>query len=688
MTAPVSASRVSPEQLEQLKSLVAALRDEDYEKAKKILQSVRALDSQLACLYDCYLQVLLELNDKEALEKELTAKDKTISKDQEAYILYRLEQYHQVLEAVSNLGNEQDPSQTSSTRKHLQAQSLFHLGRSATAQQLYQDLLGTAIAKSDHHDDSDTNHQADVVAQLHANMLATLALNATPYCSDSLPATVPESLLHAEPDVALNYGILQAMASPSGLTLLQQLLGKQATNLSADMLERARLALQAARDYWRGSLPRSATTDSSTSQVLRSLVQHNQALSLLETPRQALSELPLPHPKWTPLQTRIAYYNKACLELRAKDYDACRATIKEASAWFDKASSKSKQQPSKEQQVTHDLTLVQSLWWQARFNVLLYYCEDAAAAAGASAPSQASTEAPSNSNVNAALDKARALLQTTLDKLRTLDASAIRDQAILYLVLHLNVPLSVETVPVSLQSRAGMQYALNTAEKSGDWYMANGDHVAAVACYEKEALDEPSVANRAKLVRALTHADPERAMQLWTDWKSNFVIDGDNAEAVNGADLEQQELPRFKSNKARKSVATSTLDSAPTSADSKHVTSKSHDAILRRRARERQAHLEKLTTQGLYRPDRPVQPDPERWLPKYERSYNRKRRNKAQSQQHRGAQGGVSDKDTHKLDVVAKQQARANGDVGATGKSTAHLSVSGNAASKKSGRKK
>ena len=701
MTGPVSSNRVSPEQLEQLKSLVTALQEEDYAKAKQLLQSkpIRAvLDSQqLAVLYDCYLQVLLQLNDTDALEKDL--KDKKIPSDQEGYILYRLEHYSQVVAAAVSSPDDNEPDQSS--RKHLQAQSLVHLGRSSKALKLYQDLLAAAATASSTNGDAEvsTSDKADLVAQLYANVLATLAFNATPYCSEpSLLVNVPESLLQAEPDVALNYGILKAMASPRGLPMLQQLvIGKGGETLSQDTLERSRMSLQAARDFWRGSVPRSTTnskmSDSSLSlsKVLHSIRQHNQALSLLETPHQALEQLPALHQKWTPLQTRIAVYNKACLQLRAKDYDACRATLKEASAWWDKATSsnKSKQPSATEQQQpsTHDLTSVQSLWWQARINVLLYYCEDAVASAFATA-AQSNTETPSITKVDTALDKTRALLKTILDKLQTLDASAVRDEAILYLVLHLGEPWSAEALPVPLQSRIGIQYALGTAEKTGDWYMANRDYAAAVKCYEKEALDEPSAANRAKLVRALTHVDPERAMQLWPDLKSDIIGEGDDSGLLNGADLEQQELPRLKSGKVRKTIAITSLAAASTSSNTKQDSSKSHGAILRRRARDRQTHLDRLAALGLYRPDRPVPPDPERWLPKYERSYNRKRRSKGQSQQHRGAQGGVSEKDTQKLDVVAKQQARANGDLGAAGKSTAHLSASGKGASKKSGRKK
>ena len=163
--------------------------------------------------------------------------------------------------------------------------------------------------------------------------------------------------------------------------------------------------------------------------------------------------------------------------------------------------------------------------------------------------------------------------------------------------------------------------------------MAQRDYASAVASYERELQEDPSSTHiRAKLVRALSFVDPDRAMTIWDEMKGQVTTKaGDSGlDPVNGAELEQQELPRLKS--ARKAMAPLSLASmiaasAEAPGDGPARRKKSHEAVLRRRAQQRQAHLDKLAAQGLYRPDRPVPPDPERWLPKYERSYNRKRRN-------------------------------------------------------------
>jgi predicted negative regulator of RcsB-dependent stress response len=691
MTTSLTANRVTEDQIKQLKALVAALQDEDYTKVKQILQSktIRSLPTQqLAVLPDCLLKTLLELNDTSALQKELDGKNEnTYSSLDRAYILYRLEQYNEVLAFLSETKNDDFASPSAQkSLEHLRAQSLFHLGKSSAAFKCYQELLASETSAVVAADDEDTHSHEELLAQLHVNLLAAQASNSTPYCKSMKHFEISESLLDKEPDVALNLGILKAMESNDLQPLCKALRNIKTTNASDDSLERARLALECARNYWKGFVCKSNASKSSiTSDVLLSIHLHNQALARSETPLQALDQLPPFNDKWTPLQTRIAFYNKACLLLRAKQYEAVRATVKDLLPWFEatnattSSSKQSKQQPI----LSQDLTPVQALWWQARWNVIQYYCDEAAEIAAAAEAPLEETDSGTNKSVQ--------VLQSTLEKLQALETSAERDDAILYLLLHMGEPLTAANVPASLQDKAGMKILLDTADKTGDWYMAHGNYTEAVKQYEQEAESKPTVTNQAKLVRALSFVDPVRAMQLWARTKSEItILDDESLDQVNGAELERQELPRLKSSKSRKSILGPTVATYSSSSESLQDKKKSHDTVMRHRSRQRQAYLDKLAAQGLYRSDRPVPPDPERWLPKYERSYNRKRRNKAQQQQHRGAQGGVSEKDTLKLDVVSRQQARANGEASNGGKSTAHLSVSGGngGGQKKSNRKK
>ena len=82
--------------------------------------------------------------------------------------------------------------------------------------------------------------------------------------------------------------------------------------------------------------------------------------------------------------------------------------------------------------------------------------------------------------------------------------------------------------------------------------------------------------------------------------------------------------------------------------------------------------MKKLALEGKYNPDRPTPPDPERWIPKSQRSYN-KRGRKARTT-FVGSQGaGAAGTDASRLDVAAKLAAKNSGS--SSKPSTAHLAV-------------
>lgn len=115
---------------------------------------------------------------------------------------------------------------------------------------------------------------------------------------------------------------------------------------------------------------------------------------------------------------------------------------------------------------------------------------------------------------------------------------------------------------------------------------------------------------------------------------------------------------------------------------------KNKDSVLRYRAKKRETYLAKLTEEGKYNPEKPTQPDPERWIPKKQRSHYRRRKNRkfGAGTSHQGVAAGMEDK---KLDA----RARAAGEPGYTnanvGPSTAHMSVSSGAGNfKKRGKKR
>ena len=116
---------------------------------------------------------------------------------------------------------------------------------------------------------------------------------------------------------------------------------------------------------------------------------------------------------------------------------------------------------------------------------------------------------------------------------------------------------------------------------------------------------------------------------------------------------------------------------------------KNREAILRKRAKQREAYLQELQSKGLYDPNKTPQakPDPERWILKSQRSYNRRGR-RGRYNSNIGAQGGGAgagmEKDAQKLDVAARVAAAKSGAGSGTGKlSTANMQVSGSGPSRK-----
>jgi signal recognition particle subunit SRP72 len=214
-----------------------------------------------------------------------------------------------------------------------------------------------------------------------------------------------------------------------------------------------------------------------------------------------------------------------------------------------------------------------------------------------------------------------------------------------------------------------------------DLWLAKGEYAQAVALYEKADLTDPIA--QAQYARALTYTDPAKAVEYWASVRPADVLDQASMVGLDGMELEKRPLPLLRTSRK---VVTGLEAAGTTNAANVAVTKpkKSHEAVLRRRARQREAYLAELEKRGL---KHTTHPDPERWLPKYERSYNRRRRGKGGGV-HKGAQGGISDKDAARLDVAARQAARAAGEP-ASSSSTAHIAaVSSGGPSRKGGRRR
>jgi signal recognition particle subunit SRP72 len=243
-----------------------------------------------------------------------------------------------------------------------------------------------------------------------------------------------------------------------------------------------------------------------------------------------------------------------------------------------------------------------------------------------------------------------------------------------------------------------------------DFLMGQQQYQQAADLYQKAAAavllnnkddDKDYLTAQARYIQALSFVDPQKAQKLWLQIRPKVNLDNaDMGSSFNGAELEMRELPRLKSSHATRTTAADPAASAASVLPKTAMTmaedgkpKKSREAVLRQRARKREAYVGQLEKKGLRHV---ANPDPERWLPKYERSYNRRRRHRnqqQQQQQHKGAQGGISEKDAAKLDVAARQAARndptaaANGAT-TTATSTAQTAVSTGAGPRKGGRRR
>ncbi|KAL7433660.1 hypothetical protein ACHAXM_003643 [Skeletonema potamos] len=265
-----------------------------------------------------------------------------------------------------------------------------------------------------------------------------------------------------------------------------------------------------------------------------------------------------------------------------------------------------------------------------------------------------------------------------------------------------SLPLPVLSCPGTKVALASLYGSSNNDEKAeqllsdvgndialAEFRMERGQYQQAVDLLEvildEQGSDAPMEV-RAMLVKALSYTDPEQAEQV-----ARSLVEATCVE-LDGEKLESMEIPRFakkagdSSSKIRKTIAATGGGKGRLRLG--ELKKKNRDAILRKRAKQREAYLSKLEAEGRYDPKQNPKPDPERWIPKSQRSYNRRGRrgrNKGTGAQGGGAGAGM-EKDAAKLDVAARSAAN-DGQSG--GPSTANMKVSSSGARKgKGGRRR
>jgi tetratricopeptide (TPR) repeat protein len=473
--------------------------------------------------------------------------------------------------------------------------------------------------------------------------------------------------------------------------------------------------------------------------VPQSVAKCNQAL-LDET----LTKLPSqPHTKWNRLQCQIYWYNRAILQLQAQQFIECRescqslrkATYTDMAMTKITSNNKKKKNkgsggvgggvsggggggttattptsPSSSSSSSSSNPL--DLWWEARIDVVLAYVLLAQ-----SKPNDASAK-----------------LDNRLETLKRAKSCFTIDHAMAHVMLHRHVveqrgsstnikskatsssqshlwkvlqslPESIKACPAvqltmdDLQSRVGNVSESRTPPKTiweqADILYGQGRYEAACNMYKDALSDDNNNNNNNKDVETMMDSQlryvqalamtgqAEASQSLWKSLQSG--LDDENitlpSSLPDGHVLEQKALPRTGSAGStlhRNLIANGVIAEVKDPQADK----RSRDKILRYRARKRDIYLKKLESKGLYNPDRPVDPNPERWIPKHERSRARSkgRNNNAVN---RSAQGGGSLSDTQRLDAAARRTGKVQA---LTGPSSANIQVSTDG--KKGGRRK
>uniref|UniRef100_A0A7S0UGC6 Signal recognition particle subunit SRP72 n=1 Tax=Pseudo-nitzschia delicatissima TaxID=44447 RepID=A0A7S0UGC6_9STRA len=439
-------------------------------------------------------------------------------------------------------------------------------------------------------------------------------------------------------------------------------------------------------------VPTSKVSNTNKLSVTESVTQVNQ--SLLD---ENLSHLPAqPHAKWNLLQIRMYWYDRSILQLKAGKYvecqDSCQSLKKTLSSSVSASKGGDKKKNKETTQGTNSSQSPQAMWWEARADVVLAYAQQ-----GLSKHNDAS-----------------ARLNDGLDALKAAPSSVVVDHAMTHVLLHQFVMEQqqqkgtkkdrqkllalLKSLPESIQSRPAAQLTIDdlqeavnnssnnktkSAPKSpleeADMLFGEGRYEEACKLYESalSGADDSSMDSQLRYVQALAMSGlHEASRDLWQSLESTVLDETSltTAPLPDGSALENKALPRTVTTSARSTLSNKLASNAN---DEDDENKPSREKILRRRAVQREAYLKELESKGNYNPDRPTKPDPERWIPKNERSRSSKNRNRGGGRNNNkgvnSAQGGGSKLDAERLDAAAR---RAGKTQASSGPSSASLRVS------------
>ena len=707
--------------LEALNEIIGAWKDENY---GKVIEKCLLLSKRKKLMKDFGLTVPLQRLLLQAFlkDEEFDAVIAWAGKDENStadnvhdlvlYAQYRKQEYAIVVrQAKSNNSDHRE------TMEHLTAQSHFHLHHSKDTLEAYSRMIDTT--KTDDDDDGD-----EAKMELLTNAVAAIvSMASTPTVSlkhkhdtsdDETLSSLTEqaaTLLEAHnnngtenssaADLASNFGLLQFLTDP---TFAEENWLEVAEDLTLDENENdlaLNTTLQWSQHFWYKDMEHAQyqkTANTTNLSVPQSIANFNQAL--LEENLQKVP--PKPHPKWNPLQIKLYWYNRAILQFKAKQLVECQEScqsLRKLTIGGGATGGGGKKKKKKGDSNNNNADSKQStsndpadLWWEARVDVLLAHVLTA------------------QSKQKDALEKLAARLES-LDKFPS--SSFTIDHAIAHVSLHRymmekgrntkkadyqkgllqvlkDLPQSIRALPGAYYTLGDLEVMVENAQSSNgkskkapktpreeaDVLFDQGAYEEACRLY-KEALpseaseDDAIVDSQLKFVQALAMTgQPEASQKLWDSLESSVNDATATTSLPDGEALEGKTLPRSSTGAARSALNKNLIANGGEGDDDKDG-KPSRDKILRYRSRRREAYLKELEAKGQYNPNRPVQPNPERWLPKYERS---RARNRNRGGNNRSAQGGVSEKDAMRLDAAAR---KAGTVPASSGPSTANMKVSG-----------
>jgi len=276
------------------------------------------------------------------------------------------------------------------------------------------------------------------------------------------------------------------------------------------------------------------------------------------------------------------------------------------------------------------------------------------------------------------------------------------------------LPSSIQARPATMATLTALYNATNQEDKVmkllelvseqsvqkslADFKLSLGFYTESAALYEsileksEDLSKEELLECQAGYIKALSYIDIDKALELSSELS---LPDGtEEKEELDGEELEGMTIPRLI--KSKGSSAGSGSGSGriqrligthlQSSIDQPKKEKQTKEAIQRKRERKREIHLQKLQSQGNYNPNRPTKPDPERWIPKSQRSYSKRGRKGRSNNKFVGAQGiAGTGKDAMKLDAAARAAARAQGkDLVGSNPSTVHLVAASDSVGKNS----